>query len=130
MISPLHPSTVEHRQLTSARTGEAFSRSAVLSELLGLRNLFIHHDVIAPGHRASGTHFHTVREEVVYVVRGRLRACIGEREFDIQAGELVAFHPGEMHAHHVTNVGSEDAEILVFATNEPNDCVHSTMNAI
>jgi hypothetical protein len=48
----------------------------------------------------------------------------------LQAGELVAFHPGEMHAHHVTNVGSEDAEILVFATNEPNDCVHSTMNAI
>ena len=64
------------------------------------------------------------------MVKGTLRARIGEREFDVHAGELVAFHPGEMHPHHVTNVGSEDAEILVFATNEPNDEVHSNMSAI
>lgn len=119
----LRPRDVIHQQLTSSRTGEVFSQSAVLSKLLGLRNLFIHHDVIAPGHRTSGTHFHTQREEVVYVVKGTLRARIGEREFDAHPGELIAFPPGALHAHHVMNVGSEDAEVLVFSTNEPNDRV-------
>ena len=123
----LRPRDVIHQQLSSSRTGEVFSQSAVLNELLGLRKLFIHHDVIAPSHRASGTHFHTLREEVLYVVKGTLRARIGEREFDVQAGELIAFPPGEMHVHDVTNVGSEDAEILVFATNEMNDQVHGAV---
>lgn len=123
MISSLRPSDVEHLPLHSKKTGERFSHSAVLSELLGLRGLFIHHDVLPRGHRASGTHFHTRREEVVYVLRGTLRARIGEREIDAQAGDLVAFPRGEENAHHVTNVGDSDAEFLVFATNEPDDDV-------
>lgn len=123
MISPLHPSTVEHIALASKKSGERFSLSAVLSERLGVRGLFIHHDILAPGHRASGTHFHTRREEVVYVLQGTLRARIGEREVDLQAGELLAFPPGEENAHHLYNVGNSDAEFLVFATNEADDTV-------
>jgi hypothetical protein len=37
---------VEHRELRSARSGETFSLSALLSDLVGFKGVFVHHEII------------------------------------------------------------------------------------
>jgi uncharacterized cupin superfamily protein len=110
-----------HRELQSARTGERFSLSAVLSDPLGMRDVFVHHEVIPAGRRASGAHFHTHREELVVVLRGEVVAWCGGEEVRLVEGDVVAFAPGEAHAHCVRNDSAQPAEVLVIASNPAQD---------
>lgn len=117
----LRLSGVTHRELRSLRTGECFSLSADLSERLGLKDLFIHHEIIPPGRRASGAHSHSVREEAALVLEGRVVAWAGERKLELQAGEMIAFPPGESHG--MANEGVAEAKVLVITTRAPGDRV-------
>jgi uncharacterized cupin superfamily protein len=55
-----------HRQLVCQRSGEEFSRSAILSAETGAKDLFIHHEILLPGKRCSSPHFHSKTDEFVY----------------------------------------------------------------
>ena len=114
-------SKLEHRELRSTKTGEAFSLSAVLTEALGIGSFFVHHDVIPPGRRASATHFHTSLDEIVVVLSGRVRAWHAGREVELGEGDVIAFPAGPDHAHHVANDGPGPASILVIASHAPDD---------
>ena len=114
---------VRHQELRSERTGERYSFSAVLSEMLGLRDLFVHHEVIPPGRRASGAHFHTRREEMVVVLQGEVVAWSNGAEVVLGVGDVVAFGPGEANAHCLRNDASEEARVLVIASNPGEDDV-------
>lgn len=62
------------QQLKSSAGDELYSLSALLSEALSLGQLLIHRDELAPGHRTSAPHRHTLVEEVVYVISGEVLA--------------------------------------------------------
>ncbi len=114
-MTTLRLASIEHRELVSARTGEPFAFSAVVSELLGVRSLFIHHDVIPPGRRASGRHFHTERDEVVIVLEGTVQYDRGGARGVAHAGDAIGFPAGEASAHAIENHSSEPATILVVS---------------
>lgn len=114
---------VRHQELRSERTGEKYSLSAVLTEDLGLRDLFVHHEVIPPGRKASGAHFHTRREEMVVILQGEVVAWSNGAEVVLGAGDVVAFGPGEANAHFLRNDASEEARVLVIASNPGEDDV-------
>lgn len=123
MQRALTPSACLHAPLRSARSGEAFSRSAVLSELLGLSQLFVHHEKVDPGHRISEVHGHSLSEELVVVLRGEVVAlCAGQRH-RVVAGQLFGFPSGAAYAHTVCNESEAPAELLVIATQVPGDRV-------
>jgi uncharacterized cupin superfamily protein len=61
---------LQHAQLISSSTGEMFSRSAVLTELLSCQKIFVHHEILPPGKRSSAPHCHTTQEEMIYVMEG------------------------------------------------------------
>jgi uncharacterized cupin superfamily protein len=82
-----------HNELRSARTDEPYSRSAVVSDQLGLATIFAHHDILAPGRRASGAHTHSHSEELVVVLLGNPTAYLGEERKELKAGDVVAFTP-------------------------------------
>lgn len=117
----MDPNAIEHRQLSSATTGETYARSAVLSEGLGLRSLFVHHDVVPPGTRASAAHRHSEREELVVVLSGTVTAWSDGAPEVISAGGVAAFPPGV--SHYVENASAEPAEILVVASQGEHDRV-------
>jgi uncharacterized cupin superfamily protein len=108
------------RQLRSSRTGEAFSESAVVSEPLGVTSMFVHYERLAPGLRASAAHSHSAREELVVVLSGRVTAWRDGVEVALGPMDSMAFLPGGA-THYLRNTGDEVAELLVVASNPPND---------
>lgn len=120
-MTTLRLSSIEHRELVSPRTGEPYAFSAVVSELLGVRSLFIHHDVIPPGRRASGRHFHTERDEVVFVLEGTVQYDRGGARGVARAGDAIGFPAGEASAHAIENHGDEPATILVVSNASKSD---------
>lgn len=123
MPKKLNLHSVHHQELRSARTGEKLSLSAVLSDELGLRDLFVHHEIIPAGRRASGAHFHTRREEMVIVLQGQVIAWSEGSECVLGTGDVMAFPAGEAHAHCLLNDSSEDARLLVISSNPGGDHV-------
>jgi uncharacterized cupin superfamily protein len=110
-----------HQELQSGRTGEKYSLSAVLTDALSFRDVFVHHDVIPPGRRASGVHFHSHREEMVFVLEGRVRAWCNGAEVVLGPGDFVGFLPGEENAHTLINDTDTPASVLIVASNPAGD---------
>jgi uncharacterized cupin superfamily protein len=123
MIRKFSVRGVNHQELCSQRTGEKFSLSAVLTDELGLKDMFVHHEIIPPGRRASGTHFHSHREEMVFVIEGTVKAWCNGSEVILESGDFVGFPPGENNAHHLANDADTPARVLVIASNPAGDQV-------
>lgn len=112
-------SSLPHEQLRSARTGEAYALSAVLPT--GALPVFAHHDVLPPGRRASATHAHSHATELVLVLSGAVVVIDGDHEVPLGSGAFVVIPPGR--PHHVENRGPDEARLLVFASQHPEDVV-------
>jgi uncharacterized cupin superfamily protein len=116
----LNTALVPHEQLRSD-AGVPYSLSAVLSDHFALKDLFVHHEIIPPGRQSSGTHFHSRREEVMFVVRGNVIARCDGRDVALEPGDIVAFGTGRQGAHHLRNESDSDAHVLVVASNPDGD---------
>jgi uncharacterized cupin superfamily protein len=103
----------EHEPLRSSRTGEEFSSSAVLSKALGSAELFIHHEILASGKRASSPHRHSDGEEFVYVLKGRPVVVEGAEAGELSPGDCVLFEAGSAALHYLENRTTEEVEMLV-----------------
>lgn len=104
-----------HTQLSSQATGEEYSLSAVLSELLGSKQLFVHHDIIEPGHKSSASHRHTLIEEVVSIVKGTATVVEGKSETAVSEGAVVLFDPKEQATHYLVNNTNQIVETITFS---------------
>ena len=120
---PFSLQDLEHHELQSSRTGEKYSLSAVLTQVLGFKDVFVHHDMIPPGRRASGAHAHSEREEMVVVLEGAVTATLGGESHFLEAGDFIGFPPGGENTHFIRNEGTETARILVIASNPSSDAV-------
>ena len=68
---------------------------------------------VLPG-TATQLHRHVQTEELYHVVAGRGCMRLGEREFDVHAGDTVCIAPGT--PHRVVNTGTEPLRILCCCT--------------
>lgn len=105
---------MEHWQLRSAESGEEYSASAVLSEALGSPNLFVRHDVLPPGRKASAPHAHRETEELVFVLKGCVTAHEGEASFELRAGDCASFAVNGF-PHFLVNESTEVAEFFTIS---------------
>lgn len=112
-----------HQELISSATGEPFSKSALLSELFAHQDIFVHHEILPPGRRASSPHRHTHREELVFVLKGHPTAHQGDQTFQLQPGDFIRFKPGSTQLHFIENTTSEEVCLLVICSNPENDQV-------
>jgi uncharacterized cupin superfamily protein len=101
----------------SDRTGETYSLSAVLTDALGFKGLFVHHEIVLPGRRASSEHFHTQREEMVFVLEGSITAFRDGTGVQLGPGDFMGFPPGRNNAHYLKNETDAPARVLVIASN-------------
>ena len=123
MNRKINVNDLEHPELQSQRTGEKYSLSAVLTDALGFRDLFVHHEVIPPGRKASGAHYHTRREEMVLCLEGELRAWCDGAFVVLGPGDFAGFPPGEGNVHYLENATAAPACVLVIASNPEGDRV-------
>ena len=114
---------VPHEELLSAKSGESFSRSAVLTDLLRFKDIFVHHEILAPGKRASSPHRHSHQEEMIFVLQGNPTAHIGEKSIALSVGDFIGFTPSANDLHFVENTTLSEARFLVITPKSENDRV-------
>lgn len=79
--------------------------------------------VIKPG-RSNPRHSHPNCEEVLYLLAGRLEHTIGDETVVLEAGDTLAVDASV--PHNATNVGDEDADMIVAYSSATRQFVHET----
>jgi len=110
-----------HRQLISSKSGEIFSQSAVLTDLLACQKFFVHHEILLPGKKASSPHRHTFQEEIFLVLDGFPTVHLGDHSQQLKPGDFIGFNPGSYELHFIENTTDEEVRLLVICSNQEND---------
>ncbi len=76
--------------------------------------------IIKPGEE-NPRHRHNNGEEVLYLLTGRLKHWIGDKWVILDAGDTLTVPAGQ--AHYATNIGQEDADMIVVYSTGHRDFV-------
>ena len=90
-----------HQQLQSKSTNEQYSLCYVISEALKSKQLFFHHDIIAPSKRSSAPHRHTHIEEVLYIIKENVTIIYNDQKQIVEKGSFILFDPIETNFHYL-----------------------------
>ncbi|MGZ3424126.1 MAG: cupin domain-containing protein [Polyangiales bacterium] len=98
--------------------GDKFEvRDGAIGAVLGAKQLGYSLAVVPPGKRAYPFHCHHVNEEMFFVVEGQGIVRIGDREYPIRKGDVIAAPAGgKGTAHQIVNTGSEELRYLMVST--------------
>ena len=108
-------------ELVIAKTDEKLTSAKSLSDAFGFTQLLVHQEVLLPGRRASGFHFHSEKEELFYVLSGTPSVCIGNEVTDLEPGDIIGFKPSPEQPHMMLNRSQKPAVILTIGTNPETD---------
>ena len=122
---------LDYKQLTSDKSNERYSLSAVISEGLGSKDIFIHQEILRPGRRASAPHFHRESEEFIYVLEGDVVAWEAGEEIDLSTGDTLFFEPNSGKLHYLENRSEEEVVLLVIKKKLPvSDVVYTGLKVL
>jgi uncharacterized cupin superfamily protein len=88
------------------------------AELSGL-NL----DVVHPGKRNSIKHVHSAEEELFVILDGDGSFLLGDEEYPVRAGHVIAVPPGGREGH-CFRAGDDGMKILLYGTRDTNDIAY------
>lgn len=91
-------------------------RGAMLGRMVGLKRTGVSLARLAPGKESFVYHSHQLEEEWIYILSGRGRALIDGSEFEVGAGDFMAF-PTPSVAHHLINAGPQELVYLMGGEN-------------
>ncbi len=121
----LHPTEVQAR--SSSGYPEPF-RSRVLPRekralgaMLGLTKIGINLTTLLPGKESSMRHFHTLEDEMVFVLEGEVVLRTDDGEQILTAGMCAGFPAGKRNGHQLVNRSSRPARYLEISNCDPND---------
>jgi uncharacterized cupin superfamily protein len=83
-----------------------------LGDRVGLKRIGFYLARIPPGKESFIYHSHTSEEEFIYILSGRGIAEIDDQEYEVGAGDFMAF-PTPSVAHHLRNPFTEDLVYLM-----------------
>lgn len=112
---------LSHKDLISSKTGEMYSKSSVLTEQFGFQDIFVHHEILPQGTRSSSPHYHTFREEMIFVLYASPTCHLGHQVYQMKSGDCVGFTPGKSEPHYIENVTNELVKLLVICSNPKDD---------
>jgi uncharacterized cupin superfamily protein len=87
-----------------------------LGRTLGLKRTGVNFAKVPPGKESFVYHSHYCEEEWIYILSGYGIAEIDGAEFEVSAGDFMAF-PTPSVAHHLRNAGDEDLVYLMGGEN-------------
>jgi len=96
---------------------------AKLGDVFSLNNFGVNLTTLDPGAASALKHSHTVQDEFVYVLEGRLTLVHGEDEFPMSSGDCMGFKAGTGVAHQIVNRSDEPGRYLEIGDRLPNDSV-------
>lgn len=114
MVHVIRP---EQRDRGTAQTPGMRREAAISSALTGAKGIWMGVAVNAPAAR-SAAHHHGESESGIYILRGRVRFCFGDRlehELVAEPGDFVFVPPWEVHTEE--NLDAQGEAELVLARN-------------
>jgi uncharacterized cupin superfamily protein len=121
----LDPASVSPR--TSSLYPEPF-RSRVLprekralGDALGLTKIGVNLTTLLPNKESSSRHYHSLEDELVFVVEGELVLRTDEGEQILTAGMCAAFPAGATNGHQFLNRTDRPARYLEISNRDPED---------
>lgn len=116
-----HLDALDVRTLIAQRSGERLSDVRSLSDYSGLKTLLVHHETLLPQSRSATPHYHTLKEELFFVLSGRPSVWLNGILHDLKPGDFVGCPPDASKPHTMVNLSDEVAVILTIGTNPEGD---------
>jgi uncharacterized cupin superfamily protein len=107
---PVHPKKSMYPEPFLSRMGDRTKRR--LGEAFGLTQYGVNLTTVGPGAQSALRHWHTLEEELIYVLDGEVVLITEDGEQTLRAGDVVGFKPGDKDAHHMINRSSAPARYL------------------
>jgi len=101
------------------RMGDRVKRR--LGDACGLTRFGVNLVTLGPGGQSALRHWHTLEDEFVYVVSGKLVLVTDAGEQTLTAGMCAGYPAGRRDAHHFVNRGSAPAKYLEIGNRDPGD---------
>lgn len=127
---PLKPPALDPASLSPRSTSgypEPF-RSRVLprekralGDALGLTKIGVNLTTLMPGKESAMRHFHTLEDELVFVVEGEVVLRTNDGEQTLTAGMCAGFPAGAPDGHQLVNRSDRPARYLEISNREPDD---------
>jgi uncharacterized cupin superfamily protein len=121
----LDPATVTPR--TGSMYPEPF-RSRVLprekralGDALGLTKIGVNLTTLLPGKESSIRHYHSLEDELVFVLEGQVVLRTDEGEQTLSAGTCAGFPAGSRNGHQLVNRSDRPARYLEISNRDPAD---------
>ncbi|HEX9602461.1 MAG TPA: cupin domain-containing protein [Myxococcales bacterium] len=92
-----------------------------LGDALGLTKIGVNLTTLAPGKESSMRHWHTLEEELVYVLEGEVVLKTDTGEQILTAGTCAGFPAGAKDGHQLINRSSRPARYLEISNRDPDD---------
>jgi uncharacterized cupin superfamily protein len=95
-----------------------------LGNAAGLKNFGVNLTVLDPGTQSSARHWHSVQDELVYVIDGEVVLITEDGETVLGAGMAAGFRGGDANGHTLANRSELPATILEIGDRLPGDVSH------
>ncbi len=110
---------LKHIELSNKK--EQFSKSGILTALLGFKKLFVHQEIIPPGRRNASPHYHSKIEEMFLVLSGKPIIHIGDKSKQLKQGDFIGFKPNGKKKYFIENKTRSKVKILAICSAEKAD---------
>jgi uncharacterized cupin superfamily protein len=116
-IEPLVAADAPPRAVQSMYPEPYASRTAgrlkrPLGDPFGVKSFGVNHTRLAPGAMSALRHFHSLQDELVYVLEGRPTLITDEGARELEPGMCVGFAAGLPNAHQIVNRSDGDVVLL------------------
>ena len=92
-----------------------------LGDAAGLTQFGVNLQTLPPGTWSSQRHWHTVEDELVFVVEGEVVLVTDAGEEVLRAGDCAGFKAGVADGHHFQNRGGRNARLLEIGSRLPEE---------
>lgn len=92
-----------------------------IGDALGLTKVGVNLTTLPPGKESSMRHYHSLEDEMVFVLEGEVVLRTDEGEQTLTAGMCAGFPAGAKNGHHLVNRSDRPARYLEISNRDPSD---------
>jgi uncharacterized cupin superfamily protein len=102
------------------------SRVRHISHFGGATQVGVLLEELAPGKQSSPAHYHLREEEHIWIVEGASTLRLGDKTYEVKAGDFMTFPAGQKAGHCLVNNSNALCRFIVIGNRNPNDvCVYT-----
>ena len=104
--------------------GERFgTRWRAVGAFGGASHIGVAVEELAPGKQSNPAHFHMLEEEQMWILEGRATLRLGDKTYEMSAGDYVVFPAGQIAGHCLINKSNSVCRFLIIGERNPNDVI-------